>query len=122
MTSDRGSGLIQSERSSAHLHSSERDSGIGGITIGPVSRARGSVGNGFGVSGDMIIGNQPPLDVDAILRQQQTRSSADGSLCQSPENRKSSNRERWKFAASQRSAGHPKSSAHGHREIKKSYH
>ena len=36
LTSDRGSGLLQSERSSGHLHSSERDSGIGGITIGPV--------------------------------------------------------------------------------------
>lgn len=75
LTSDRGSGLVHSERSSGHLHSSERDSGIGGITIGP----RRS-------NGDMIIGNQPPLDVDAILRQQQSRH-----MDQSPmENRKSS--------------------------------
>ena len=89
MTSDRGSGLLQSERSSGHLHSSERDSGIGGITIGPISRSRGT--NGQPVGGDMIIGNQPPLDVDAILRQQQSRQSADGSMCRSPiENRKSS--------------------------------
>merc|ERR1719340_212719 len=39
----------------------------------------------------MIIGNQPALDVDALLRQQQARQAADGSLCRSPiENRKSS--------------------------------
>eukprot|EP00090_Calanus_glacialis_P043179 TRINITY_DN7639_c0_g1_i2.p1 TRINITY_DN7639_c0_g1~~TRINITY_DN7639_c0_g1_i2.p1 ORF type:complete len:2132 (+),score=281.42 TRINITY_DN7639_c0_g1_i2:95-6490(+) len=87
MTSDRGSGIIQSERGSGHIHSSERDSGIGGITIGPISRNRGSNGH----TGDMIIGNQPPLDVDALLRQQQARQAADGSLCRSPiENRKSS--------------------------------
>ena len=80
MTSERGSGLVHSERSSGHLHSSERDSGIGGITIGP--RSRGS-------NGDMIIGNQPALDVDAILRQQQSRQSLES--CRSPlENRKSS--------------------------------
>ena len=86
VTSDRGSGLLQSERSSGHLHSSERDSGIGGITIG--SRGRGS--NGYTVGGDMIIGNQPPLDVDAILRQQQ-QSRQDGNMCRSPiDNRKSS--------------------------------
>ena len=52
MTSDRGSGIIQSERGSGHIHSSERDSGIGGITIGPISRNRGSNGH----TGDMIIG------------------------------------------------------------------
>ena len=96
----------------------QRDSGIGGITIGPVSRSRGhGAANGHhghgvvGSMGDMIIGNQvpslltnflcftnispqPPLDVDAILLrgQQQsltTRQSADGSMCRSPvENRK----------------------------------
>ena len=54
MTSDRGSGIIQSERGSGHIHSSERDSGIGGITIGPISRNRGSNGH----TGDMIIGRR----------------------------------------------------------------
>jgi len=82
MTSDRGSGILQSERGSGHIHSSERDSGIGGITIGPVARNRGS-------NGDMIIGNQPALDVDALLRHQQARQSGDGSLCRSPGERKS---------------------------------
>merc|ERR1719500_699989 len=82
MTSDRGSGILQSERGSGHIHSSERDSGIGGITIGPVARSRGS-------NGDMIIGNQPALDVDALLRHQQARQSGDGSLCRSPGERKS---------------------------------
>ena len=62
----RGSGILASERGSGHIHSSERDSGIGGITIGPVTRSRGS-------NGDMIIGNQPALDVDALLRHQQVR-------------------------------------------------
>merc|ERR1719336_1043083 len=70
LTSDRGSGLLQSERSSGHLHS-ERDSGIGGMSLGP-ARAR-ATSNGH--VGDMIIGNQPPLDVEAILRQQQSRQS-----------------------------------------------
>jgi len=97
--SDRSSGQLTSEgRGSGVLqggtggHSSERDSGIGGITIGPVSRSRGhGAANGHhghgvvGSMGDMIIGNQPPLDVDAILLrgQQQsltTRQSADGSM------------------------------------------
>ena len=36
---------------------SERDSGIGGITIGPVARSRGS-------NGDMIIGNHDGNDGD----------------------------------------------------------
>ena len=45
----------------------QRDSGIGGITIGPVSRSRGhGAANGHhghgvvGSMGDMIIGNQVP--------------------------------------------------------------
>ena len=69
LTSERCSGLLQSERSSGHLHSSERDSGIGGMSLGPVTRNRPANGH----VADMIIGNQPPLDVDAILRQQQSR-------------------------------------------------
>ena len=69
LTSERGSGLLQSERSSGHLHSSERDSGIGGMSLGPATRSRPTNGH----VADMIIGNQPPLDVDAILRQQQSR-------------------------------------------------
>ena len=78
----------------------QRDSGIGGITIGPVSRSRGhGAANGHhghgvvGSMGDMIIGNQvcsqlitniflfftnifpqPPLDVDAILLRGQQQS------------------------------------------------
>ena len=83
MTSDRGSGLLQSERSSGHLHSSERDSGIGGITIGPVV-SRGAPRGQTVTNGDMIIGNQPALDVDAIIRQQQSSARSPG------ENRKSS--------------------------------
>ena len=71
LTSERGSGLLQSERSSGHLHSSERDSGIGGMSLGPVTRNRPANGH----VADMIIGNQPPLDVDAILRQQQQQQS-----------------------------------------------
>ena len=71
LTSERGSGLLQSERSSGHLHS-ERDSGIGGMSLGQ-GRANRTTSNGH--VGDMIIGNQPPLDVDAILRQQQSRQS-----------------------------------------------
>ena len=75
LTSDRGSGLLQSERSSGHLHSSERDSGIGGMSLGAASRTRATASNGHVADRDMIIGNQPPLDVDAILRQQQVRQS-----------------------------------------------
>ena len=71
LTSERGSRLLQSERSSGHLHS-ERDSGIGGMSLGQ-GRANRTTSNGH--VGDMIIGNQPPLDVDAILRQQQSRQS-----------------------------------------------
>ena len=45
-------------------------------------------------NGDMIIGNQPALDVDAIIRQQQGQSqNGQGAImCRSPgaENRKSS--------------------------------
>ena len=40
---------------------SERDSGIGGITIGPVARSRGS-------NGDMIIGNHDEKDGDGDHR------------------------------------------------------
>ena len=36
-----------------------------------VSRGRGQAGGHPATNGDMIIGNQPALDVDAILRQQQ---------------------------------------------------
>mgnify|MGYP002058019906 CR=1 FL=1 len=93
MTSDRGSGLLQSERSSGNLHSSARDSGIGGITIGPVV-SRGAPRGQSVTNGDMIIGNQPALDVDAIIRQQQSsvRGPGEGAvMCRSPgENRKSS--------------------------------
>ena len=109
LTSDRGSGLLQSERSSGHLHSSERDSGIGGITIGPVVSTRGPRAVTNGDMGDMIIGNQPALDVDAIIRQQQGGVRGPGEngqaaiRCRSPgtENRKSSPVESEGSAASQ---------------------
>ena len=76
LTSERGSGLLQSERSSGHLHSSERDSGIGGMSLGPGPVTRPRPTNGH--VADMIIGNQPALDVDAILRQQQSRQGGPG--------------------------------------------
>ena len=102
LTSDRGSGLLQSERSSGHLHSSERDSGIGGITIGPVVSTRGPRAVTNGDMGDMIIGNQPALDVDAIIRQQQggggSRGPGEGASC---DQRKSSPVESEGSAASQ---------------------
>ena len=54
-------------------------------------------------NGDMIIGNQPALDVDAIIRQQQVGARGPGENGRSPgtENRKSSPVESEGSAASQ---------------------
>ena len=82
LTSERGSGLLQSERSSGHLHSSERDSGIGGMSLGPPGTRGTRPTNGH--VADMIIGNQPPLDVEAILRQQQSRQGGEEGRKSSP--------------------------------------